>query len=88
MAIDIQNENWYDLSDDKLGEFEREVEKLKGAFLTEIAKISKTRADRYNIYGLVDIAPLMKIKNKRQRMLLGYIRHTWQVANEMIDKYY
>ena len=87
MAVDLQNENWHNLSGDKLVNFKEEVDKLKGLLLTEIARISKTTADRYNIYGMVDIAPFIEIREEQQRMLLGYIRRTWQIANELIDKY-
>ncbi len=56
-------------------------------WLEEIAKISKSSADRYNTYGTVDTAPFINVKDKKQRMLLGYIRRTWQVADEIIGKY-
>jgi len=87
MAVHIQNENWQDLSANDLSNLENEVDILKKGLLTEIAKISKSRADRYNIYGTVDTAPFRDIKNKHQKMLLGYIRRTWQIADEIIDKY-
>lgn len=86
-AIDIQNEHWKDLSSDELEKFNKEVDDLKRELLDEIAKISKTKADRYNKFGTVDISPFLSIRSKHQRMLLGYIRRTWQIADEIIDKY-
>ena len=87
MAIDLQNENWHNIKGDLLVKFQEEVDILKGVLLTEIAKVSKTTADRYNKYGTVDTAPFMGIIGGHQRMLLGYIRQTWQIANELADKY-
>ena len=87
MAVDTQNENWKDLSSKELLNFDNEVEILKKLLLTEIAEISESKADRYNIYGMVDTTPFRDIKDKHQRMLLGYIRRTWEIANEIIDKY-
>lgn len=86
-AVCIQNDYWRNLSPDELSKFHKEVEDLKEELLNEIAKVSKSQAARYKIYGTVDITPFLSISNSQQRMMLGYIRRTWQIADEIIDKY-
>ena len=87
-AVNLQNENWYnDLRYNDLKEFEREVEILRGLVLTEKAKVSKNLVGRYNGLNKIDTTPFEDIIDQHQRMLLGHIRQTWQIANEAIDKY-
>ncbi|MFC1899787.1 hypothetical protein ACFLXP_05630 [Chloroflexota bacterium] len=87
-AVDLENENWCkNLGNNDLKELEGEVELIQGLVLTEIVKISKTIAKRYNRLNMVDITPFEDIIDRRQRALLGNIRQTWQMANQLIDKY-
>lgn len=84
-AVNLQNDNSKDLSEEELLSFEKQVNDVKASLISEISKVSKTKANRYELYGLVPL--FQNIKNEKQRKLLGVATRTWQIADEILDKY-
>ena len=87
-ALRLQNENWHnDLGGNDLDKLEWEIVILRELMFAEVSKISQGINDQLNSLYKFDIAPFKDVVNDHQRMLLGYIRQTWQIANSLIDKY-
>ena len=86
-AINLQNDNWKDLSSEEISKFTEEVGAVHKELLDEIAKVSKTKSERYEYFGLVNISPFLDINDREQRKHLGIITRCWQICDEIIDKY-